>query len=70
MLTDESPASNLSEPSTLLAIARAAHLVGDRELERVARRLLRERYDIKVTFRRPRSRPKTAASERGGPCRA
>jgi hypothetical protein len=37
----------------LLAIARAAHLIGDRGLERAARRLLRERYGIEVCFRRP-----------------
>jgi hypothetical protein len=40
-----------TDPATLLAIARAAHLTGDRDLERTARRLLRE-HGIEITFRR------------------
>jgi hypothetical protein len=43
---------HLSDPPALLAIARAAHLIGDRDLERSARRLLRERYGVEVSFRR------------------
>jgi hypothetical protein len=42
-----------TDPATLVAIARAAHLTGDRHLERAARRLLREQHGIEVTFRRP-----------------
>jgi hypothetical protein len=42
----------LTDPPALLAVARAAHLSGDRTLERAARRLLRERYGIEVNFRR------------------
>ena len=42
---------SLSDPPALLAIARAAHLMGDRDLERAARKLLREHYGIEVTFR-------------------
>lgn len=41
----------LSDPPALLAIARAAHQIGDRDLERAARKLLRERYGIEVSFR-------------------
>jgi hypothetical protein len=46
------PLPPLSDPSALLAIARAARLIGDRELERAARRLLRDRYGIDISFRR------------------
>jgi hypothetical protein len=42
----------LSDPPALLAIARAAHQTGDRRLERAARKLLRDRYGIEVSFRR------------------
>jgi hypothetical protein len=38
-------------PVTLMAIARAAHLAGDRELERYARREL-EKLGMSITFRR------------------
>jgi hypothetical protein len=51
MLTTE-PSPHLSDPPALLAIARAAREVGDRDLERAARRLLRERYGIEISFRR------------------
>jgi hypothetical protein len=46
-----------SDPPALLAIARAARQVGDRDLERAARRLLRERYGIDISFRRERMVP-------------
>lgn len=42
--------SDLSDPPALLAIARAARLTGDRGLERAARRLLRERHGIEISF--------------------
>ena len=45
--------SDLSDPLSLVAIARAARLTGDRHLERAARRLLREQYGMKVSFSRP-----------------
>lgn len=39
-------------PSSLVAIVRAARLAGDRELERVARQELRNRFGMDVTFTR------------------
>jgi hypothetical protein len=47
---------NTSDPPTLMAVLRAARLTGDRDLERAARRLLRDEHGIEVTFiRKPRS---------------
>jgi hypothetical protein len=42
----------MSDPAALVAIARAAHLTGDRALERAARRLLRESHGIDLSCRR------------------
>jgi hypothetical protein len=42
-------------PSTLVAIIVAARRVGDRELERQARRRLEERFSVKLTFLRERA---------------
>jgi hypothetical protein len=52
MPTDAPSSPSLSDPPALLAITRAARKMGDRQLERAARQLLRERYGIEVTFRR------------------
>ena len=41
-----------SDLSTLVAIAKAAHQFGDRELERAARRALKERHGIILRFAR------------------
>jgi hypothetical protein len=46
--------SRFESPPALVAIANAAHLAGDRSLERAARRELLERYGIEVKFRRDR----------------
>lgn len=37
-------------PATLVAIARAAHIAGDQDLERAARRQLDQRFAIKIQF--------------------
>lgn len=37
-------------PQSLVAIIRAAHLAGDRSLERAARSELRERFGMDVSF--------------------
>lgn len=42
----------VSNPAALVAIAKAAHENGDRELERSAKRLLLEQHGIGLTFRR------------------
>lgn len=55
MLAARPPDLDLTDPPSLLAIARAARLIGDRDLERAARRLLRDCWGIEVTFRRPPS---------------
>jgi hypothetical protein len=55
--------SHLSDPPALLAIARAAHLIGDRDLERAARRILRERYGVEVSFRRPTDQERKVPDE-------
>ena len=39
-------------PSTLCAVIRAAHIARDRDLERLAKRELRLRYGMRVTFER------------------
>jgi len=47
--------SNASEsggPAELVAIARAAHIAGDRDLEKVAKRELRNRFGIEIKFTR------------------
>lgn len=41
------------DPATLVAIALAAHRSGDRDLLREARRELRQRHGIDLSFRRP-----------------
>jgi hypothetical protein len=56
MPTTAPPPDSLDAPPALLAIAHAARLAGDRELERAARRLLRERHGIEVSFRRSQRR--------------
>jgi hypothetical protein len=42
--------SSNDSPASLVAIARAARLCGDRELERAAKRELRERFGIELSF--------------------
>ena len=46
-------------PAALVAVAKAAHTSGDRELERAAKALLREEHGIEIAFRRrrPPSKP-------------
>ncbi len=43
-------------PAALVAVAKAAHTMGDRRLERAAKRLLREQHGIIISFRRPREK--------------
>ena len=43
-------AAPMDSPAALVCIARAAHRIGDRELLRTARRLLRQRYGIEIRF--------------------
>jgi hypothetical protein len=40
----------MASPAGLVAIIVAAHRSADRELEREARRLLKEQYGVKLTF--------------------
>jgi hypothetical protein len=47
-----SQSSTSDSPASLVAIARAARLCGDRELERAAKRELKERFGIELTFTR------------------
>ena len=47
--------------AALLAIARAAHQTGDHQLERAARKLLRDRYGIEVSFRHATEPERTVA---------
>ena len=61
------PDQTLTDAPTLLAIARAAHQSGNRDLERAARRLLRDEHGIDVTFRRPvQPTDATSAAPKGG----
>lgn len=46
-------------PAELVAVARAAHLTEDRDLERAAKRELLDRFGIAITFRR-RTAPRPA----------
>ncbi len=41
---------NLSDPSDLVAIAHASHVAGNRALERAAKKLLRDKFDIAISF--------------------
>ena len=45
-------ADRLTDAPTLVAIAQAGHRTGDRDIERAARRLLREEHGIEVRFLR------------------
>lgn len=45
-------------PAALVAIARAAHEVGDRELERAAKRELLDRFGVVLTFARRKGVPR------------
>lgn len=45
-----------SDPSALVAIAKAANLTGNRGLERAARQELRDSHGIKLSFERPKSK--------------
>jgi hypothetical protein len=40
-----------TDPATLVSIAKAARLTGDRDLERAARKLLRDGHGIELSFR-------------------
>ena len=54
----------LKSPAELVAIARAAHIVGDRDLERSAKHELLEQFGIEIKFQRARmadARPEGAA---------
>ena len=51
--------SRNDSPAALVAIARAARLAGDRDLERTARQQLSERFGIDLTFRRQKPEPET-----------
>ena len=46
----DSAVDNQNSPATLVAIARAANVAGDRELEAVAKRELKDRFGIEITF--------------------
>jgi hypothetical protein len=49
----KSQSDNLtSSPAALVAIARAAYLTGDRELERTAKRQLQDEFGIHLRFDR------------------
>lgn len=51
----ESDQEHLNDsPSSLVAIIRAAHMAGDKRLERAARRELDERFGIKLTITTPK----------------
>jgi hypothetical protein len=54
-------------PMALVAMARAANLAGDRELERMARRQLIEQFGIEISFRRtiPSSVPHSSMPVKG-----
>ena len=52
----DSTTPRFESPAELTAILVAAHKVGDRELERAARRELEERYGIQISFARGRTR--------------
>lgn len=49
-------------PAALVAIARAARIVRDRDLERSARQELRERFGIELSFLR--QKPATGATSK------
>lgn len=54
--TQARPAGKLDSPETLVAIARAAHVAGDRRLEQAAKRRLQEQFGITIKFdRQPNS---------------
>jgi hypothetical protein len=57
--------SPLSDPPALLAIVRAAREIGDRDLERAARKLLREHYGIEVSFRQANDPERKVANAEG-----
>lgn len=46
----------ITSAPALVAIARSAHLTGDRATERAARELLRTDHGITIRFRRPDAR--------------
>lgn len=54
-----SPPPNTGSPAALVAIARAARLTGDRELERAAKERLRAEYGIAISFAAPRDGKET-----------
>jgi len=56
--------TTVDSPMALVAIIRAARTAGDRELERAARQLLRERYQVDLVFRG------AGVSEEAPSCRA
>jgi hypothetical protein len=57
MHTPLSAPSVLTDPPALLAIARAARLTGNRDLERAARQLLKDHWGISLVFcRSPRGK--------------
>jgi hypothetical protein len=55
----------IDSPQALVAIARAAHLAGDRDLSRVARQQLRDEFGIDLRFLHPRPDHALALSQAG-----
>jgi hypothetical protein len=51
MSREQKKSEDLRGAPALLAIIRAARAIGDRDLERAAKRQLLEEYGIEVTFR-------------------
>ena len=49
-MSDSSQAHALNSPAELVAVARAARAVGDRELERTARKELQQQFGISIKF--------------------
>ena len=47
---DDDDSLTTDSPATLVAIAKAAHLTGDRDLERAARKQLEDRHGIRIRF--------------------
>jgi hypothetical protein len=56
------PREYLNSPPALVAIARAAHAVGDRDLERAAKTELVESFGITIRFSRPK--PKSDGAQK------
>jgi hypothetical protein len=65
-MAKERTSPDTDSPAALVAIARAAKLAGDRDLQRAAKEKLRAEYGIELIFRRDHTIARPIIKKQGG----